>query len=291
MPKKRIRTVYLVYKRSMYQRFFLDERHAGFRKLFAKRHPSIKSVRHTHDTHMDAVRSVQKYLTKLGIELRTESRHRLKRLSSIDLVITLGGDGTFLRTAHFAKDQLILPVNSDPMQSVGALCSTDAARFAEKFDTILAGKFQAKKLPLIRIRVNGKALPVEAVNDILFTNISPAATSRYRLKLGRETEEQKSSGLWVSTATGLTAAIHAAGGVKMKPGDRRLQFATREPYQGNFNPYGLTHGFIPPGKKIALTNLMVRAKIYVDGPTNSFDLDYGDEMECALSGKTLKVIS
>lgn len=290
MPK-RIRTVYLVYKRSLYQRFFLDERDAGFRKLFKDRHASIHSVRRTHDTHMDAVRSIQKHLTKLGIAFRTESRHKLKRLQGIDLVITIGGDGTFLRTAHYAKDQLILPVNSDPTQSVGALCSTVAADFAEKFDDVLAGRFEIKKIPLMKIAVNGKELPVSAVNDVLFTNISPAATSRYRLKFDGKTEEQKSSGVWVATATGSTAAIYAAGGDKMIPGDKRLQFATREPYQGNFHPYELTHGFVAPGKKITLANLMVHAKIYVDGPTNSFDLEYGDEVACSLSRKTLSVVA
>lgn len=290
MKKPKIKNVYLVYKRSVYQRFFLDEQDAGFKKLFVRRHMSVKTMRSVHARHLSAVRSVQNCLRRHGLSVRTEARHQLTRLDDIDLVVTVGGDGTFLRTTHFAKGQLILAVNSDPTQSVGALCAIDAAGFSQKLRAILAGDFEIRKLPLMRISVNGKDLPIEAVNDGLFTNVSPAATSRYYLKHGKTIEEQKSSGIWVATATGSTAAISAAGGVMVPYGERKLQFAVREPYQGNFNPYRLTHGFIDPGKKITIINKMIHAKIYVDGPTNEYDLNYGDEVTFSLSRKTVTAV-
>ena len=45
-------------------------------------------------------------------------------LNDYDYVITLGGDGTFLTTAHYIRDQniKILGINSDPCSSLGYLC-------------------------------------------------------------------------------------------------------------------------------------------------------------------------
>lgn len=291
MKKLKIKNVALIYKRSVYQKFFIEEKNPKLHALFEKKHFTVKSMRGVHETHANAVKTIQNYLKKMGIACTTETRHLRTNFDDVDLVITLGGDGTFLRTAHFAKDKHILPVNSDPTQSVGALCSTTVDNFKEKFDEVLAGNYRIKEMPLMQIRLNGKILPIEAINDALFTNISPAATSRYYIKLGKFMEEHKSSGVWISTATGSTAAISAAGGEKMIPSDDRLQFATREPYQGIFHPYRLTRGYIEKNQKLILINRMIQAKIYIDGPTNSYDLEFGDEVEFRVDKKKLKVIA
>ena len=43
----------------------------------------------------------------------------------IELILSLGGDGTFLKTASFIKNRHIpiLGVNTDPQRSVGCLCN------------------------------------------------------------------------------------------------------------------------------------------------------------------------
>ena len=43
----------------------------------------------------------------------------------IELILSLGGDGTFLKTASMIKDRHmpILGVNTDPQRSVGCLCN------------------------------------------------------------------------------------------------------------------------------------------------------------------------
>ncbi len=42
-----------------------------------------------------------------------------------DMIFSLGGDGTFLKTASMIKDNTlpVLGVNTDPTRSVGHLCS------------------------------------------------------------------------------------------------------------------------------------------------------------------------
>jgi NAD+ kinase len=45
--------------------------------------------------------------------------------TKIDLVVSLGGDGTFLKTASMVPDSTIpiLGINTDPQRSVGCLCN------------------------------------------------------------------------------------------------------------------------------------------------------------------------
>lgn len=288
----KIKSVYIIYKRSVYQRFYLDEKSEKLRRLFKRKHFSVTQMKDIHNLHLNAVKRIQNYLAKHGIAYKTASRHNPPSFKGFDLIITVGGDGTFLRTAHFVKNDVpLLPVNSDPKQSVGALCSVTIGNFRSKMDEILSGKVKIKKLPLMQIKVNGKALPAYAVNDALFTNISPAATSRYFVKYNKAVEEHKSSGIWVATATGSTAAISAAGGHKRPAGENRLQFATREPYQGNFHPYKVVQGLVDKGKKLTIVSKMIRSKIYIDGPTNAFDVHYGDEIEFKIAKRKIKVLA
>ena len=84
---------------------------------------------------------------------------------------------------------------------------------------------------------------------MLFCHDCPASTTRYLLTFDGRTEDQISSGIWISTAAGSTSVIRSAGGKEMPPRSRRLQFAVREPF-----PLGgkdsrvaptLIHGYVP----------------------------------------------
>ncbi len=281
----------LIHKRSLYQKYILEEDRKNLKALYKNKHLSTQSLKKAHDEHSQSVDLVKKTLDKAKIPYKVEHRHEVSNLKNFDLVITVGGDGTFLRTAHFVADQPILGVNSSPRHSVGALCSIQARAFPGKFEKILNGNFEVRLLPRMKIAINGKAVFDEAINDVLFTNHNPAATSRYFIRLGRKMEEHKSSGIWISTQAGSTAAIQAAGGMRMATRfDQHLQYLVREPYQGLYNPYQLSRGFIEANQALKIVNKMLHAQIFVDGPTTFYDLNYGDEVALQLSERRLKVI-
>lgn len=288
---KPLRKVYLVYKRSVYQKYVLDEKDPSIKRFLRSKNRSIRPMKKIHEAHYKFIRKIEEYIRNKGIEFATGFRHNMNDFKSHDLIITVGGDGTFLRTAHhLTPRQMIMGINSLTTVSVGALCSATHKNYRKKLKEIFTGKYRIRELPLIRISINGKTVKMEAVNDVLFTNISPAATSRYLLVANGIREEHKSSGVWVATATGSTAVINAAGGRKVPREDQRLQFVIREPYQGLYNPYRLTHGFVPKNKPLTIINKMFDARIFIDGPTSSYRLNIGDEVSCELSRRTLKVI-
>jgi len=54
----------------------------------------------------------------------------------IDLVVSMGGDGTFLKTASFVKNKTLpmLGINTDPQRSVGCLCNRKVFYDTREYD-------------------------------------------------------------------------------------------------------------------------------------------------------------
>ncbi|MBF0107403.1 MAG: NAD(+)/NADH kinase [Deltaproteobacteria bacterium] len=286
-----IKKVCIVYKNTFFQNHVVGKKNKKLFDFIKRKHPLTKPIESSHKMHVLAVQKVIQLLLKRGIHPKVSQRTRITSLEGYDLIITIGGDGTLLRTCHHIHNQLVLGINSAPQHSVGALCALVIDQLEKKLDDILQGNFLTKKIQRIRIKINNKHLPVEPINDVLYTSISPAATSRYIISHDRIKEEHKSSGIWIATQTGSSAAINAAGGLKQHPLDIRLQYLIREPYQGTFNPYRLTRGFINRGEQLKIVSKMTRSCLYLDGPTKFFTLDYGDRVALDISNKVLNLVT
>jgi NAD kinase len=64
------------------------------------------------ENHKNTVERVKELISSA----RVERADNLKRdlFDGVELVITVGGDGAFIRAAAFLEDQLILGINSEP---------------------------------------------------------------------------------------------------------------------------------------------------------------------------------
>jgi len=147
---------------------------------------------------------------------------------------------------------------------------------------------------------------VPALNDLLIANPSPGAVSRFRLgwlsKIDGESsllpKDSKtrfagisydvkhslnvwSSGMWVSTSTGSTAAMAASGGQSMDLSSSDLQFMIREHMMENSNEvigHDVDNGFIDCGEEMHLRWNSQSGRIYIDGSHLTHNLELGDEI-------------
>ncbi|PKQ17899.1 MAG: NAD(+) kinase [Actinobacteria bacterium HGW-Actinobacteria-8] len=179
--------------------------------------------------HAATVEHIRATLATDGLDALITDRATPEAFADADLVVSVGGDGTFLHVARALGDQPLLGVNSSPSTSLGHYCAATAESFSRQLAAALAGTLRESELVRIAVTVDGRALPFTALNDALFANVSPAGSTRYALRLGEEAELQLSSGVWIATASGSTAAISSAGGDVMAATDRRLQYLVREP--------------------------------------------------------------
>lgn len=214
------------------------------------------------------VATLQEALARLGVAPLTLSVDAIdaqarRAIARARLVISVGGDGTLLAVSHWVTGATLLGVNSAPRSSVGYLTSTRRASVARVLTQIRSGALLPQSVARIQVEVEGKLLP-PALNDVLIAHEQPAATSRYRLQLGRRAEEHRSSGLWVSTAAGSTAGIRSAGGQPVALDDRRLQFRARELYRARGSAH-LESGFVEPGRELVVESAMEAGWLFIDG--------------------------
>jgi len=164
---------------------------------------------------------------------------------------------------------------------------------------------------------------VPALNDLLIANPSPAAVSRFRMgwleQVGDAENDNNgnsaetilpkptpygtltrfggipydvtrslnvwSSGMWVSTSTGSTAAMAAAGGFPMDLDSHDIQYLIREhmieggtKHMKKEEVDSLNHGFIKNDEKIHLRWNSQHGRIFIDGSHLTHNVELGDEI-------------
>ena len=222
-------------------------------------------------------------LARLGVTPVTFSVDALdakarRAIAGARLVISAGGDGTLLATSHWVTGAALLGVNSAPHSSVGYLSLARRAGLPRLLARIAGGELVPQ--PVARLAVAfegelaGRLLP-PALNDVLVAHEQPAATSCYRLRLGRRAEEHRSSGLWVATPAGSTAGIRSAGGQPMPLTARRLQFRSRELYRVRGRGTALEAGFVEPDQQLIVESAMEAGWLYIDGARMAVRFPFG----------------
>ena len=248
----------------------------GRRLSAAQRRLLGRRLAPSHAAHQRTLQRVVEALRQTGVPHLLLGRAGLQALPVAALVVTVGGDGTFLRAAHWLRATPILGVNSDPRRSRGAFCCCDGDTFASTLERWLRGRLPVAPLHRLAVEINGRRIREMILNDLLVTHGNPAGTARYVLQVGRRREEQMSSGLWVATAAGSTGAARSAGGRVLPLDSRRVQWVVREPYPKQRVRYRLTRGLAPSGAILSVTALVTGMAIYLDGPSVRYPLAFGD---------------
>lgn len=283
--------VIVVAKRTSYQRFVEEEGDPRISALIKKKDPAVQSWLNSHGEHLRTVEVVMKELQRAGAQaLLLHRAHAAFDTSDAALVIAVGGDGTLLAASHNVDEVPILGVNSAPKHSVGFFCCSTRKTFRAHLEQALDGKLRALSLSRMSVTLNGRLRTKRVLNETLFCHNSPAGTSRYILHIGRVTETQRSSGIWIGPPAGSTAAQRSAGGRVLPITSRQLQLVVREPYTPRGRKNALARALIKPGERCTVTSKMDDSSLFVDGPQRAIPVRLGDKIEFALSDTPLKVL-
>ena len=275
--------ILVVYKKDAYQQYIQEQQDPHLLRLLRQRHPDARDLQEAHAVHEETMNCIVHALRQLPVQFDLAYRADLKVTRRYDLVVSVGGDGTFLQAARSVARTPILGVNADPARSEAVFCAASRPTFARMCRAALAGRLPELHLYRLRLNLNGTPLPHRALNDVLAVHDDPATMSRYRLSLGGREELQKSSGLWVATAAGSSSAVLAAGGVRMPWRSRRFQYRPRELYRGRLSRSRLTGGALPTHARLGVTWLMRRGSVFVDGPHVRIPLQFADRLEIRLA--------
>ncbi|TVR43610.1 MAG: hypothetical protein EA402_09150 [Planctomycetota bacterium] len=249
-----------------------------------------------HRQHQEAVDQVR---SAIGAALVTEAwvgHITPDHLKNIDLVICVGGDGTVFGVQRWIAETPLISVNSDPERSVGHFTRLRANQVAATLEAWRAGHSQEQALPRLAARILDQAgrgpLLMDThpiLNDCLFTNHNPAEMSRYVIDTGEDQELHYSSGVWVATAAGSTAAIASAGfGTTYDPAEAALLFHVREPFSNS--PLHLNSGSQCPPQGLSLTAAIPGMQISIDGAHSAHALPPGAQVQFRAHPTALRLI-
>lgn len=152
------------------------------------------------------------------VDLRSVSMDAL--VASADLVISLGGDGTFLTAARALVDTKT-PLFGVNLGRLGFLADVPITEFEQHLNTILAGKFSTEQRFFIEgtFTQSGKVISRNiALNDIIVHAHKSLSMIEYEVfSNGDLIHKQRADGVIVTTPTGSTAYALSGGGPIMHP--------------------------------------------------------------------------
>ncbi|MEZ4741725.1 MAG: NAD(+)/NADH kinase [Bdellovibrionota bacterium] len=247
---------------------------------------SLLKMQRSHFEHSQALALLHDSLDKEKIAYEDVSHGQYwPETESFDAVIAVGGDGTVLDASHHIdqEDTSIIGIRSSP-GSVGHLCYCGREQIESAIKALKSKKLKFAKVIRLKAKIhslNSQAdlLTSPILNDFLFCNESPAATTHYQITFREHSERQKSSGIWISTPAGSSAAMKAAGGQLMSPECEEFQFIVRELYQPPEGKHGIVGGvFDPDVDLLSIENLCDRAVLALDGHHRLHRLSYGDRL-------------
>jgi NAD+ kinase len=196
-------------------------------------------------------------------------------IGGTDLIITLGGDGTLLRAAHFAAVPGI-PILGVNLGKLGFLCDMGPEHVLEQLPFYLDGKAEIEERLMLQVdqRRKGHTLVAGyALNDVVVGHASISSLIRIHASInGNLLTTFAGDGVIVATPSGSTAYSFAAGGPIVHPADQHLLLTPISPHKPRFGSV-----VAPANALIALElETAVPAVMSIDGeaetPVESGDL-------------------
>jgi NAD+ kinase len=160
-------------------------------------------------------------------------------LTKADLIIVLGGDGTFISTARRATKHKT-PILGINLGNLGFTTEFSKAELYDALESVIKGKFTTYKLNLFSTKIYKDGV---LTKELFFVNdavIGRKDVSRI-ITLSLNTNEEniynlKGDGLIISTPLGSTAYSLAAGGPIIHPESKSIVVTPICPHSLNFRP-------------------------------------------------------
>jgi len=202
-------------------------------------------------------------------------------IAGLDLIITLGGDGTILRAARMCARHGV-PILGVNLGRLGFLTEVTPERWREALPRALAGDCWVEERMMLHcesFRAGEKHASYEALNDVVVSRGGLARIVHVETNVdGSRLTTYIADGVIVSTPTGSTAYALAAGGPVLPPSLRNILLIPVAPH------LTLDRAVILPEGASLTLNIATdhRARLTVDGQFDQSLLD-GDQVRVQAS--------
>ena len=210
------------------------------------------------------------------------------QLKDTALVVTLGGDGTFLAGARLAAPRGI-PLLGVNLGRLGFLTELEAEQVDGGLARFIEGDYRIEERTILQVtlrRGTKNLARVIGLNEVVVNRAGDARMLRVEIDVGGQAVGViDADGIMVATATGSTAYALASGGPILEPTLRDLVLVPMNPFALTVRPI-----VFPPGQDISLAVVRGPAEMRVDGARRGRSVDAGDTLRCGSHPRRLKVV-
>lgn len=198
--------------------------------------------------------------------------------SEIDLIVVIGGDGTFLRSSHLNESIPMIGINPNPEKKEGFFMQLNKNNYLSFLKQALD---EIKTIDHFRLEIliNGKTLLERALNEAYIGSEKPYMMFNYELSLNGVAEFQRSSGILIGTPCGSHAWIKSAGGKKLKLDEKKFQYLVREPYEGKITgKFSYKKGIVDENSKVKVIP-KTKGILVIDSVSKPYPIEPDDKVE------------
>ena len=219
----------------------------------AKKSAAVESLLHSlaqRHAHVCIERSYHRFLTRtLQMPLSAVDVFDGDDFEA-DIAISMGGDGTFLRTASLVGCRQI-PLLGVNMGRLGFLANANPRCLEDVILSLFRGNYEVEERELLQVITDGE--PFEgadcALNDVAILKRDDASMISIHPSInGEYVTPFQADGLVVSTPTGSTAYILSNGGPIIVPGTKVFSLTAVAPHSLNVRPI-----VVPDDAELSLT--------------------------------------
>ena len=210
------------------------------------------------------------------------------RLKEADLLLTLGGDGTFLAGARLAAPRGI-PVLGVNHGRLGFLTEIEADAMGEGLRRFIDHAYRIEERTMLQVTLLREGRSVAraiGLNEVVVDHSGEAHIIRLEIDVGgQRVGVIDADGAIVATASGSTAYALASGGPILEPTLRDLVLVPMSPFALTVRPI-----VFAPSQDITLSVVKGPAEMRVDGQRGGLAVATGDLVRCGSHPRRLKVI-
>jgi NAD+ kinase len=217
------------------------------------------------------------------------SYHRIIIPETVDAVVVLGGDGTFLSVARSLED-LSIPVVGVNLGGLGFLTEISTASCFDEIKKILDGDFEIEERMRLQVLIQrqGEKIFLQSVlNDIVISKGALARILDLKTTIdGRHLTHYRADGLIVSTPTGSTAYNLSAGGPIVYPTTNAIILTPICPFALTNRPI-----ILPPqvAIQVEMSEPAKHVTLTCDGQVGC-ELDASDQLLISVAPNPLRLI-
>ncbi|RMF14167.1 MAG: NAD(+)/NADH kinase [Candidatus Dadabacteria bacterium] len=194
--------------------------------LFCKRDAPTELVRSVADALADRGTDVQRVWSERGVSFE---------LDGADLVLVLGGDGTFLAAARAAAPAGV-PVLGINLGSLGFLAEYEREEWPEAINDLYAGRVRRERRLMLDCALDGADCGW-VLNDVVIAKTALARMITLDLSIDDQPVTRlRADGLIIGTPVGSTAYNLSAGGPIVQPSTDVITITPICPHQLNLRP-------------------------------------------------------